>query len=325
MGRREIFLTNLACVVPKHMIRDKVMITSLENLAEVKQKRKGKQLYYARVSYDVDKKEFFDYSSIDFLCLCVQPKNPDRTFIACEYFDESGKKSGGCGALYHPRCVGTSRKIVDGIGEFKCPLCVRKAKERDAQNNGSNAGSSGLSPSDVELEEAKISAKLETLARIDPKTLMLGFEQCQRHPRCSKPNRHPARCKLDRPKAGGNPASSENMSLSPSKLGSGSKKTTVRNATKAGVKSLEPRSRKNNIRRRPREEVPLFKFKGQGKGLLHLPEKQSYTGDASNTNSKVISVRPAVAEANTPSRRKFVNHTHRHIEWCQAKPGGPPS
>ena len=99
------------------------------------------------------------------------------------------------------------------------------------------------------------------------------------------------------------------MSLSPSKIVSGSKKTTVRNATKAGVKSLEPRSRKNNIRRRPREEVPLFKFKGQGKGLLHLPEKQSYTGDASNTNSKVISVRPAVAEANTPSRRKFVNHT----------------
>ena len=76
MGRREIFLTNLACVVPKHMIRDKVMVTSLQNLTEVKQKRKGKQLYYARVSYDVDKKEFFDYSSIDFLCLCVQPKNP---------------------------------------------------------------------------------------------------------------------------------------------------------------------------------------------------------------------------------------------------------
>ena len=110
------------------------------------------------------------------------------------------------------------------------------------------------------------------------------------------------------------------MSLSPS-LGSGSKKTTIRNPTKAGVKSLEPRSRKNNVRRRPREEVPLFKFKGQGKGFTYLPEKQSYTGDASNTNSKVISVRPAVAEANTPSRRKFVNQVHhRHIEWRQAKP-----
>ena len=82
-------------------------------------------------------------------------QKPDRTFIACEYFDESGRKSGGCGALYHPRCVGTSRKIVDGIGEFKCPLCVRKAKERDAQNSDRNGGSSGLSPSDVEMEEAK--------------------------------------------------------------------------------------------------------------------------------------------------------------------------
>ena len=141
--------------MPKHMIRDKVMVTSRQNLPDVKQKRKGKQLYYARASYDVDKKNF-DYSSIDFLCLCVQPKNPDRTFITCEYFDESGTKSGGCGALYHPRCVGTSRKIVDGIGEFKCPLCVRKAKERDARNSGRNVGSGGLSPSDVELKEARM-------------------------------------------------------------------------------------------------------------------------------------------------------------------------
>ena len=103
------------------------------------------------------------------------------------------------------------------------------------------------------------------------------------------------------------------MSLSPSKLGSGSKKTTIRNPTKAGVKSLEPRSDKIIFVGDRREEVQLFKFKGQGKGLLHLPEKQSYTGD---TNSKVISVRPAVAEANTPSRRKFVNHTsppHRMV------------
>ena len=142
-----------------------------------------------------------------------------------------------------------------------------------------------------------MAAKLETLARIDPKTLMLGFEQCQRHPRCSKPNRHPARCKLDRPKAGGNPASSENMSLSPSKLGSGSKKTTIRKAAKQVLNHSSRVSGKTIFVGDLREEVPLFKFKGQGKGLLHLPEKQSYTGD---TNSKVISVRPAVAEANTP-------------------------
>ena len=127
-GPTRNFVTNLACVVPKHMIRDKVMVTSLQNLPDVKQKRKGKQLYYARASYDVDKKEFFDYF-YKFSLPMRQPKNPDRTFITCEYFDESGTKSGGCGALYHPRCVGTSRKIVDGIGEFKCPLCVRRRKK----------------------------------------------------------------------------------------------------------------------------------------------------------------------------------------------------
>ena len=127
-------------------------------------------------------------------------------------------------------------------------------------------------------------------------------------PRCSKPNRHPARCKLDRPEAGGNPADNENMSLSPSKIGSGSKKTTIRKATKAGVKSLEPRIRKNNIRRRPRRRCRFLNFEARERACFVF-EKQSYADDASNTNSKVISVRPAVAEANTPSRRKFVNHT----------------
>ena len=198
------------------------MVTSLQHLADVKQKRKGKQLYYARVCYDVDKKEFFDYSSIDFLCLCVQPKIPIALSLRASIMTKVVRKV-VAGALYHPRCVGTSRKIVDGIGEFKCPLCVRKAKERDAWKSDRDLGSSGHSPSDVELEEAKMAAKLETLARIDPKTLMLGFEQCQRHPRCSKPNRHPARCKLDRVDVGGNAADSENMSLPASKLVSGSR------------------------------------------------------------------------------------------------------
>ena len=100
----------------------------------MKQKRKGKQLYYARVSYDVDKKEFFDYSSIDFLCLCVQPKNPDRTFIACEYFDESGRKSGGCGALYHFHgvLVPHERLLMELVSKMPV-MCAQGERKRCAK------------------------------------------------------------------------------------------------------------------------------------------------------------------------------------------------
>ena len=102
-------------------------------------------------------------------------QNPDRTFIACEYFDESGKKSGGCGALYHPRCVGTSRKIVDGIGEFKCSVvCARERK--GWQNNGSNAGSSvDFRRVTSNWRKQKFLPNLERLCRIDPKPLCLAL------------------------------------------------------------------------------------------------------------------------------------------------------
>ena len=186
------------------------------------------------------------------------------------------------------------------------PVSVRKAKERDAQNNGSNAGSSGLSPSDVELEEAKISAKLETLVALTQNPGLVDANVIQD----AAPNRHPARCKLDRPKVGGNPASSENMSLSPSKLGSGSKKRT-RNPTKAGVKSLEPRSRKNNIRRRPREECRCLNLRPERACF----REASYTGD---TNSKV-SVRP-LSQRQIRLAAVNLNHTSPPHRMVPAKP-----
>ena len=222
MGRREIFMTNFVCTIPTSQIKEKVLVVGLKSLKPVRSKRKNKQVYFCRVTYNVDKHVFVNYNKVSFLCLCVQPENPDRTFIQCgwergEGYVPSATRVIGCGRKYHPRCVGTSRKIVEAVGSFFCPLCKRRAASagitipgvggaaaaagdgpgtKGALNNA--FGRSNISKGMQSLREEEEKAARETLLRIDPTKLMLGFERCQRHPHCSKPNRHPARCKLDR-------------------------------------------------------------------------------------------------------------------------------
>ena len=216
MGRRELFMTNFICVIPHHRLAEKALVVPLEALKVVRSKRKNKQVHFARVGYNLEAGVFVNYSEIVFLCLCVQPENPDRTFVQCGW-EASSERGGsgtnrvdwGCGRRYHPRCVGTSRKIVESVGHFLCPLCKRKTKPMRKKKGSPTVSECAREMRDDEDEtEREISAAglrleeeaaaKETLRRIDPKTLMLGFERCQRHPHCSKPNRHPARCKLDR-------------------------------------------------------------------------------------------------------------------------------
>ena len=357
MGRRELFLSNFICYVPRNMMQDKVMVTSMENLPIIKEKRKNKQLYYSRVCYDIDNKIFFDYSNLQFLCLCVQPKNPDRAFIQCSYFDHDGNRT-GCGALYHPRCVGTSRKIVGEIGSFKCPLCKRKTKERmkigktkkkmKKNHNSNNNNVNDYKTNEMEEDDDEVvemEAKLETLSRIDPTSLMLGFERCQRHPNCSKPNRHPARCKLDRNM---DVISSNNNSNSNSKKKKMRKKNSNKNndAKRTGENKLNIHygsiSSNNNGKTIKGNDNSFkkpyvrqgFNFQGQGKGLLRLPQNSHQDDSSKNNmkqinnnnnnmmkkNSKAFSMRNnASSEANTPSRRKFVRKSPSNIKQRKQK------
>lgn len=316
MGRREIFLTNLICHVPRQLIHDKVIVTSLDDLKVVKDRRKNRQLYYSRVCYDVDDREFFNYSTMQFLCLCVQPKNPDRTFIHCEYNDDDGNVA-GCGALYHPRCVGTSRKLVDEIGEFKCPLCKRKTKEKKKAcdksmlNDKSNNTKRNEFRND-EAEEKEIAAKLETLSRIDPTTLMLGFERCQRHPNCSKPNRHPARCKLDRNNETkiSTGSGNNNKKTKRKQRGKNMKEKNMQNDD-MNIGSLPPRNNsKKQINEKQESYVAQgFNFNGQGKGLSRVPKPNDDDVNDRNKNiNKFHKRQSGASEANTPSRRKFVKN-----------------
>lgn len=177
MGRQELALTNMVVRVPNELLSLKPgsmppdPIVSCVVETDLYKKKPRKSNYYWRFKYDIDAGKFVDFEKMPVQCLCQQPVAPDRLYVVCGWGTPKDQPS--CGRLFHPRCVGSSMVGVKRERSFRCPTCTRMGVASSTQPQC-----------------------LGDLEHIDPTTLLATKIQCQRHPRCIKPNRHAARCKF---------------------------------------------------------------------------------------------------------------------------------
>ncbi|CAD8195693.1 unnamed protein product [Paramecium pentaurelia] len=70
-------------------------------------------IYFNRLSWDMEKKQFQGLEKLQKFCLCQQPVNPDRKYIQCD----------SCHQWYHLECVGLKEEELND-SEFFCKLCL---------------------------------------------------------------------------------------------------------------------------------------------------------------------------------------------------------
>ncbi|CAD8212580.1 unnamed protein product [Paramecium octaurelia] len=70
-------------------------------------------VYFNRLSWDMEKKQFQGLETIQKFCSCQQPVNPDRKYVQCD----------SCHQWYHLECVGLQEGELND-SEFFCKLCL---------------------------------------------------------------------------------------------------------------------------------------------------------------------------------------------------------
>ncbi|CAK63928.1 unnamed protein product (macronuclear) [Paramecium tetraurelia] len=109
-SEQEIFKTKLSEYILAQTIIDKCNIVTCKEYAELNEIESN--VYFNRLSWDLEKSKFRGYDKLQKFCLCHQPLNPDRKYIQCD----------SCKEWYHFECVGIRQEKM-GSGHYFCSIC----------------------------------------------------------------------------------------------------------------------------------------------------------------------------------------------------------
>ncbi|CAD8054757.1 unnamed protein product [Paramecium primaurelia] len=110
ISEQELFLTNHQEYILAQSIIASCKILSCNEYQELDEIEST--IYFNRLEWDLQKKQFCNMDSVQQFCFCSQPVNPDRQYIQCD----------SCKNWYHFECVGIKNGKYHQ-NEFHCSKC----------------------------------------------------------------------------------------------------------------------------------------------------------------------------------------------------------
>ncbi|CAD8171880.1 unnamed protein product [Paramecium octaurelia] len=107
ISEQELFITNHQEYILAQSIITSCKILSCSEYQELDEI--DSTIYFNRLEWDLQKKQFGNMDAIQQYCFCFQPVNPDRQYIQCD----------SCKNWYHFECVGIKNGTYDK-NEFNC-------------------------------------------------------------------------------------------------------------------------------------------------------------------------------------------------------------